>query len=252
MAFDFQDKFVLVTGSTRGIGRAIAEAFGLAGARVAINGRDEAGLAEAVGGRSGYLGVCGDVAVPNDAKRVVDETLDAFRRIDVLVCSVGGGRSVSPGDETLEEWQRVFALNLWSTTNMVEAARASLARSKGSIVCVSSICGDEVIEGAPVTYSAAKAALNSYVRGIARPLGREGIRINAIAPGNILFDGSVWSRRLSDDPEAVEAMLRDETALGRLGTPAEVADAVLFVASTATAFTTGSVWTLDGGQRRTN
>ena len=135
---------------------------------------------------------------------------------------------------------------------MVEAARASLARSNGSIVCVSSICGDEVIEGAPVTYSAAKAALNAYVRGIARPLGREGIRINAVAPGNILFDGSVWAEKLGDNPDGVQRMLDAETSLARLGTPDEVANTVLFVASASTAFATGSVWTLDGGQRRTN
>jgi NAD(P)-dependent dehydrogenase (short-subunit alcohol dehydrogenase family) len=157
---------------------------------------------------------------------------------------------VPSGEETLEEWQRVFALNLWSTTNSVEAAREALAASKGTIVCVSSICGLEVIPGAPVTYSAAKAALHAYVRGIARPLGREGVRINAVAPGNILFDGSVWSRKLADDPQAVKAMLDKEVALGRLGTPHDVAGLVVYLASPRAGFATGGIWTLDGGQTR--
>jgi NAD(P)-dependent dehydrogenase (short-subunit alcohol dehydrogenase family) len=87
---------------------------------------------------------------------------------------------------------------------------------------------------------------------MARPLGREHIRVNAVAPGNISFDGSVWARRLVDDPYAVETMLRDETALGRLGTPDEVAEVTLFLASEHARFTTGSVWTLDGGQSRSN
>ena len=246
------EKTVLVTGSTRGIGRAIAEAFHSDGAQVGFNGRNSELVDEVIGGRPRTVACPGDVSDPETASRVVDRLLNEFGRLDVLVCNVGGGHSVPPGSENFEEWQRMFSLNLWSTTNMVQAARPSLARSNGSIVCVSSICGAEVIEGAPVTYSAAKAALNAYVRGIARPLGREGIRINAVALGNILFDGSIWKRKLDNDPDGVQRMLDAETSLGRLGTLDEVANTVLFISSTTTTFATGSVWTLDGGQRRAN
>jgi NAD(P)-dependent dehydrogenase (short-subunit alcohol dehydrogenase family) len=172
----------------------------------------------------------------------------ALGGLDILVCNVGSGRSVPPGEETYEEWQRVFALNLWSTTNTVEAASEALAASRGVIVCVSSICGHEVVPGAPVTYSAAKAALQAYVRGIARPLGKQGIRINAVAPGNILFDGSVWSRKLAEDAGAVQTMLERDVALARLGTLRDVAELVSYLASPRATFATGGVWTLDGGQ----
>ncbi len=168
----------------------------------------------------------------------------------MLVCNVGSGASVCPGEEAFDEWQRVFALNLWSATNMVEAARAALAASRGAIVCVSSICGMEVVPDAPVTYSAAKAALNAYVRGIARPLGKLGVRITAVAPGNILFEGSVWSRQLTEDANAVHAMLERDVALASLGTPAEVADLVAWLASPRAGFATGGVYVLDGGQVR--
>jgi NAD(P)-dependent dehydrogenase (short-subunit alcohol dehydrogenase family) len=168
--------------------------------------------------------------------------------LDILVCNVGGGRSVPPGEETYAEWQRIFALNLWSTTNTVEAAHEALSVSKGVIVCVSSICGLEVIPGAPVTYSAAKAALHAYVRGIARPLGKLGIRINAIAPGNILFNGSVWSRKLQENSAAVDRMLARNVALARLGAPQEVAELVAYLASPRSGFASGAVWALDGGQ----
>jgi NAD(P)-dependent dehydrogenase (short-subunit alcohol dehydrogenase family) len=144
----------------------------------------------------------------------------------------------------------VFALNLWSTTNMVQAAHKALVASRGAVVCVSSICGMEVIPGAPVTYSAAKAALHAYVRGIARPLGRENVRINTVAPGNILFDGSVWSSKLVENAAAVEAMLQQNVSLSRLGTPEEIAALVAYLASPVAGFATGSVWTLDGGQVR--
>lgn len=250
MQLEFAGTTALVTGSSRGIGRAIAEVLHGEGCRVAINSRNADDLASAASVLRGALTVVGDVTRPDDARRIVAEATAGLGRLDILVCNVGGGRSVSPGDETYEEWQRVFALNLWSTTNIVEAAREVLAASRGVIVCVSSICGLEVVPGAPITYSAAKAALHAYVRGIARPLGRQGVRINAVAPGNILFDGSVWARKLAEDAGAVKAMLERDVVLARLGTPRDVAELVAYLASPRASFATGGVWALDGGQIR--
>lgn len=133
---------------------------------------------------------------------------------------------------------------------MVEAAQEMLGASHGSIVCLSSICGIEIVPGAPVTYSAAKAALHAYVHGIARPLGKKGVRINAVAPGNVLFDGSVWSKKMTEDAQSVQAMLEKDVPLARFGTPQEVADLVAYLASPRSGFATGGVWTLDGGQVR--
>ena len=248
MQLDLYGKTALVTGSSTGIALAIAQTLHAEGCRVALNGRSAADLIASTTRLVGSVGVVGDVTQPAGAKQVVAEVLRTFGQLDILVCNVGSGRSVSPGNETADEWQRVFALNLWSTTNTVEAAREALAVSKGVIVCISSICGREVILGAPVTYSAAKAALHAYVRGIARPLGKQGVRINAIAPGNILFDGSVWSRKLADDELSVRAMLEQEVALGCLGAPIDVANLVAYLASPRCSFATGGVWMLDGGQ----
>ncbi len=248
MQLDLSGKVALVTGSSKGIGWAIAQTLHAEGCRVALNARNAADLTAAAALLAGAIGVVGDVTQPAEARQLVAEVLNTFGRLDILVCNVGSGRSVPPGNETADEWQRVFALNLWSTTNSVEVARDALVASKGVIVCISSICGLEVIPSAPVTYSAAKAALHAYVRGIARPLGREGVRINAVAPGNILFDGSIWSRKLVEDAPAVQAMLAKDVALGGLGTPADVASLVAYLASPRSGFASGSVWTLDGGQ----
>lgn len=248
MELELAGKTALVTGSSRGIGLAIAQALHAEGCRLALNGRDAKRLAEAAEKFPGCAVVPGDVSRSDDAVKVVAGAVAALGRLDIVVCNVGSGRSVPPGAETFEEWQRVFAQNLWSATNVVEAARDALAATKGAIVCISSICGNEVVSGAPVTYSTAKAALNAYVRGVARPLGKLGVRINAVAPGNILFDGSVWSRKLAEDPRAVAAMLERDVALGALGTPQDVAGLTAFLVSPRAGFATGTVWTLDGGQ----
>lgn len=250
MDLELSGKRVVVTGASRGIGRAIATTFAQEGCRVALNGRTHSALDAAMAEIPNSLKVAGDVTVADQAQRIVDEAKAALGGIDILVCNVGSGRSVPPGQESYDEWQRVFAVNLWSTTNMVEAARESLVVSRGSIVCVSSICGLETVPGAPVTYATAKAALHAYISGISRPLGLEGIRINAVAPGNVIFDGSSWAKKMTDDGKTVRNMLKKEVPLERFGTPEEIADLVAYLASAKAGFATGQVWALDGGQMR--
>lgn len=242
----------MVTGSSRGIGRTIAEAFLFEGAEVAFNGRnaDELRRVCAAHTEGNAIALDGDMSRPDHACSVVERVLAAFGKLDILICNVGSGHSVPPGTETYDEWVRVFGLNLWSATNVVEASRQALKESNGAIVCISSICGSELVPGAPVTYSAAKAALNAYVRGIARPLGIDGVRINAIAPGNILFEGSVWQTKLTQDAAAVEEMLTRDVALAKLGSPKDISNLALWLSSPASSFCTGSVFVADGGQSR--
>lgn len=251
MNLDLGDKVALVTGASRGLGFAIARALGREGCRLAINGRNPADLQNAqrdLGAET--LVVPGDVTHADTAAGLVSAVERHFGRLDILVANVGSGASVAPGSETDEEWTRVFSVNMWSLTNMVQAARSALARTRGSVVAVSSICGEQVVPGAPVTYSAAKASLNAYVAGMARPLGAEGVRISAVAPGNLLFPGSVWERKQRENAAQVDEMLRREVPLKRLGSAEEVADIVAFMASPRCGFVTGCVWTADGGQSR--
>lgn len=241
---------MLVTGSTRGIGRGIAEKFLSLGAKVAINGRDQFSVQQFANTHKALFPVEGDVSEPNVAKEVVARAIECLGGLDLVVCNVGSGVSVAAGEETYDEWHRVFAVNFFSATNIIEAVKFELRKTKGNIVCVSSICGSEVIPGAPLTYSVAKSALNSYVRGSAKALGKFGVRINAVAPGNVLFDGSVWERKLNEDEYAVMAMLESEVALQRLAGIPDITEAVVWLGTDQSKFVTGTILVVDGGQIR--
>jgi 3-oxoacyl-[acyl-carrier protein] reductase len=222
MNLELDGKRALVSGASRGIGLAIARALHAEGCHVAMMARGRDGLekvAKEFGGRAAIL--AGDA---------------------------GSGASVPPGSETDAEWRRVLDVNLFSALNMIAAARPNMRRG-GAIVCISSIAGLAAL-GAPVAYSAAKAALNAAVKGLARPLAGEGLRINAVAPGNILFPGGTWDLELAKNRAGVEAMLARDVALGRLGTPAEIAALTVFLASSRASFITGTVQVVDGGQLR--
>ncbi len=250
MSNSFSGKCVLVSGSTAGIGLAVAQGFSDEGAKVAVNGRDKERLA-AVSGEIPALAVSADVSTAGGAEDAANAIMAAWGSLDILVCNVGSGRSVPPGCETPEEWNHMLSVNLLSAANLVTACLPLFPAEGGSVICISSICGVETL-GAPVAYSAAKAALNAYVSGMARPLAARNIRINAVAPGNILFPDGAWDEKLRKDRAGVEAMLKREVAMGRFGKPEEIADAVLFLASDKASFITGTVLVADGGQIRSH
>lgn len=248
MDFNLKGKKVFVTGSSRGIGYAIAQAMIYEGCALVMNGRsdEQLKLAAKLLKAQGY--VAQDISSFEAASEAVKQASAILGGLDILICNVGDGRSVPPGEETAEEFHKSFAQNFWSATNVIEAAREYLEESRGSIICISSICGIESIPGAPLTYSAAKAALNSYVKGLSRPLGKVGVRINAIAPGNIIFEGSVWDLKMKENPQAVADILRENVAIGALGKPADVANLAVYLSSSKASFVTGQVWSVDGGQ----
>ena len=250
MDLNLKNKKVLITGSTRGIGLNIAKSFVEEGAIVGINSRNLKEIKRTIksmGGKNLHP-IVGDVTNLRDVKRIYNLVVKSMGGIDILVCNVGSGKSVIAGKETLKEWRRVFDINLWSATNMVEIFKKDLSESKGNIVCISSICGHEYIKNAPLTYSVAKNALNAYVKLVSKELGNFKIRINAVAPGNILFDGSIWSKKIKENKNKIKKLLLNDVALNKLGSTEDISNLVLLLASNRSVFTTGSIFVTDGGQ----
>jgi 3-oxoacyl-[acyl-carrier protein] reductase len=245
-----KQKTALITGASSGIGFGIASELSQIGYKVIINSKSDKKLKAAAKKIPGSIPLSADISCPEQAKNLMKKVRSHFKNIDVLVCNVGSGSSSAPGKENYEDWQKMFDVNFFSTTNIIENSRNLVTKKTGSIICISSICGIDYIPGAPITYSVAKAALNHYIKLSAREFAKNSIRINGIAPGNILFKDSVWNKKMLNNKKAVMKMLNDNVALKRFGSISEIISLVLFLSSKESEFITGSIIPIDGGQLR--
>ena len=257
MDLGLSGKVALVGGSSRGIGRAIARAFLAEGALVAITARSPGPLAQTAAelraefGADAVEAIEGDMTRPGPAEAAVARTLERFGAIDCLVANIGNALTEETGwDIPPESWDADLASNLMSGVGLARAAIPAMLRAGGgSIVFTNSIAGLEA-HPAAMPYDAAKAALASYAKNLAIRLGPSGIRVNSVAPGNVIFPGGYWQGQVDTDPAAMERMLERDVAVRRFGEPEEIADLVAFVSSGRCGFMTGAMIVADGGQTR--
>ena len=239
----------VVTGATKGIGRAIAETLAAEGVNVSICARN-AGEVEATVTALKAKGVkvhgaALDVADGAALKAWVDATAAAFGGVDIAVANVS---ALAIGQDEAS-WQREFEVDMMGTVRLVNAAMPYLEQSgKGSIVAVSSVSGREV-DFAAGPYGTFKAALIHYVQGLAFQLAGRGIRANTISPGNTYFPGGVWEQIKNGNP-ALYAQALALNPTGRMGTPQEMANGAVFLASPAASFITGTNLVIDGALTR--
>ncbi len=243
---DLSGKTALVTGASRGIGRAIARRLAGLGARVAVNYHQNADAANEVVQQinqqgSEAMAIQGDVSKFDQAQRVVKAAADAFGRLDILVNNAGTTRDNLLALMKEEDWDLILATDLKSVFNVSKAALRTMMKQKyGRIVNITSIAG---IIGNPgqTNYSAAKAGIIGFTKAMAKEYGARGICVNAVAPGYVPTDLT------NPLPQEVKDTLLRLTALQRFGTSEEVADAVAFLASDQAAYITGQVLAVDGG-----
>jgi gluconate 5-dehydrogenase len=249
--FRLDGKRALITGGSRGLGRAMAQALAEVGADLLLVGREERSLKAAqaelaaLGHRVDYL--VADVGVPAEAERMCQEALERFAPIDVLVNNVGGRRINIPTEQMpLAEWQRILDLNLTSAFLCGQKiGGAMVQRRKGSIVNVASISGMIVNRGIHGrSYETSKAALCAFTKTLAVDWAPFNVRANAIAPGGFLTDPNRrWFSQMPELKTTFESMV----PMGRLGEPDELGPLAVYLASDASSYMTGSVVVIDGG-----
>jgi len=249
-------KIAIVTGSTRGLGLAIATELVQEGCQVTICARGETGIADAVehlrtlpGGAERVLAVQADVSTDKGVADVILRTVETFGGLDILVNNVGlaGGRTIT--DTSDAEWQDAIDQTLFPAIRASRLAVPHMRRGGGgAIVMIASIWGRE--SGGRMTYNAVKAAEISLAKSMAQQLARDNIRVNSVAPGSILFPGGSWHRRQQEDPEGIADFVRRELPFGRFGRPEEVGAVVAFLVSPRASWISGASVPVDGCQSR--
>ena len=246
--FDLTGKVAIVTGGSRGIGVEMAEGLAESGASLMLCARREGGLVETVEDLRGkgfdVHGKTADVSKAEDVQAVVDETIEKFGKVDILINNAGISWGVMPEDMTLEQWQKVIDVNLTGCFLMAQAVgREMLKQNSGSIINIASIAGMSSSANGPfyAGYAASKAGLIGLTRELAASWGRKGIRVNAVAPG-------FFHSRLADKViDIYERSIQENNVIPRVGNEGELKGITVFLASDASSYVTGQTIAVDGG-----
>jgi NAD(P)-dependent dehydrogenase (short-subunit alcohol dehydrogenase family) len=244
-----KDKVILITGATSGIGKSTALKFGEAGAKVVVSGRRETegnavvAAIKAAGGEATF--VRADVAKEEDVKALVARTVETYGRLDVAFNNAGVEHVGPFAETTQEEYRRLFDINVWGViSSMKHEIPAMLKNGGGSIINTSSMGGHIGMAGLSI-YIASKHAVEGLTKTTALEYAQEGIRVNAVAPGAIETD--MITRFAGEEGSDMRAGLASMHPMGRMGKANEIADAVLFLASDAASFITGTSLKVEGG-----
>ena len=252
MDLELKGKKILITGGSKGIGATIAYQFLEEGADIMIVSRGsndlfntEKYLKNKFPNQIVGAEVC-DCSESDSLELLKLKIEQLWGKLDIVIANVGDGRSVSDPLPTNVQWTKTWTNNFETALQTSQTFLPLLQKSKGCLLFISSIAGLEAF-GAPVDYSTAKTAVVALAKNMARKLAKE-VRVNVIAPGNVIFDGSSWYEKIKKNPEHVKKIIETTVPMKRFGSPKEIADAATFLCSERAKFITGSVLVVDGGQ----
>jgi 3-oxoacyl-[acyl-carrier protein] reductase len=256
MDLGLRDKVAIITGSSRGLGLASAKALAAEGCQITLCGRTEATLlgaarevASIAGGDDRVLAVRADLTQAVGVQRVIDDTVQRFGGLDVLVNNIGLGRGGGLLETSDAEWQEAFDQTLLPAVRASRLAVPHMTRrGGGAIIIIASVFGREA--GGRMTYNAIKAAEISLAKSLAQQLASANIRVNSVSPGSILFEGGSWWKRQQENPTAIAEFVKRELPFGRFGRAEEVGDVVAFLASPRASWISGTSIVVDGCQSR--
>jgi 3-oxoacyl-[acyl-carrier protein] reductase len=252
MDLGLRNRVAIVTGSSRGLGKATASALAREGARVVLNARTESTLhaaADEIHAAGGSVEpIVADVSTEAGCRNLVDGAIRAFGHVDILVNNASGGpRASLTSDE--DDWSAAISGMFWPSLRLSRMVAPGMRERRwGVIVMISSIYGREL--GGAATYQVAKSAQLSLSKALARELARDNVRVLTVAPGSISFPGGSWWRRQQEDPEAMARFVEQDMPLGRFGRAEEVGDVVAFLCSERASLVTGACIPVDGCQGR--
>lgn len=250
MDLNLKGKRVLVTGGSRGIGRAIAAAFIKEQSKVGIVARN---MDELLGTKE-ELGVeifQSDLSKESERDNLMKEFINQFGGIDILINNAGGSNGDTVMNTSVHEFEEAMELNFISAVHLSQLAAQNMKKlGSGSIINIVSIYGREA--GGFPTYNASKAALISFTKSFSTEIIKENVRVNGIAPGAVFHPNKVWLERLEKDPDLLKTYGENKIPAGRLGTPEEIANVVVFLASDRASWIVGSTINVDGGQSHLN
>ncbi|OCA84028.1 short-chain dehydrogenase [Bacillus sp. FJAT-27225] len=250
MDLQLQGKNVLITGGSKGIGKAIAKAFKEEGADVGISARGMEALEKAKEEMNVSI-FQADITKPEEREKLITAFVETYGTIDVLINNAGGSNGGKATETEMELFHEAMELNYFSAVHLSKLAVEHMkTQQSGSIINITSIFGRE--SGGKVTYNNAKSALISFTKSLADEVISSGIRVNSIAPGSILHETGNWKKRIEADPEGMKEFVNKEIPAGRFGTPEEIANVAVFLASEKASWIVGASINVDGGQSRMN
>jgi NAD(P)-dependent dehydrogenase (short-subunit alcohol dehydrogenase family) len=248
------DKVAIITGASSGIGRAAALLFADDGARVVAVGRNEKELSllrDEARDRSGSIKVClADILENSQVDRLINETVENYGQIDVLVNAAGIIKNGSIETTALDDWDKMMNINVRSVFYMMQRCVEHLAKTKGNIVNVSSVTGQRAFPNV-LAYCVSKAAIDQLTRCTALELAPQSVRVNAVNPGVVVTNLHKRGGMAEADYETFLENSKKTHPLGRVGTPEEVAELILFLASEKASWITGATYEIDGGRAQT-